>query len=557
MKVSDYLVDVLNTYGITDAFGIPGGVILDFIYSLNSKESMVQPHLNYHEQMAGFAACGYAQASGKLGVAYATRGPGICNMITCIAEAYQESLPVLFITAHGKKSAIGTRVDNNQEVSIIDIVKSISKYSAVIDKVEDLKHIKAACDIAVLGRRGPVVLDLAASLWNTEITKDLSFVPVDINVENNCYIDVIEDIKAQLKTSKRPIILIGDGLRHSADIDRIRAVAEKINIPILSSRGSQDMLGGIKSYFGYIGSHGIRYSNFILSKADYIISIGNRLAFPIESKSFNWFAKNMRWTRIDIDRNEFSRKLDNAHSFVLNAGLLVDYLYNNIITIPDSYKNWLKICSEIKANLFNSDSIAVVDELSEIISTDTSDSIYVTDAGNNEFWFSRAYEKVQKRGSVLVSKSFGTAGSALGRAIGAYYAVKKPITCVIGDQGFQFNLQELAYISQWKLPIKIIVINNQSSGMIADLEAKRFNNKFHVSFSNGYKVVDIQKIAAVYGIDYLSNSSDLFNYRDEPLIYEIKEKEDDILIPYLPQGNPCHKMEPPIPDGLFAYLESL
>ena len=358
----------------------------------------------------------------------------------------------------------------------------------------------------------------------------------------------------QLKISKRPLILIGDGLRHSTALDKIRTVAERMNIPVLSSRGSQDLLCEIKNYFGYIGSHGIRYSNFILSKADYIISIGNRLAFPTESKSFNPFAKNLCWTRIDIDINEFSRKIDNAHSFEMDAGRFIDYIYENNISIT-AYQDWLKTCSEIKTKLFNSDCIAVVDELAEIISTDPSDSVYVTDAGNNEFWFSRAYEKTQKKGIVLASKSFGTTGSALGKAIGAYYAVKRPITCVIGDQGFQFNLQELSYIAQWKLPIRVIVVNNQSSGMIANLEAKRFDNMFHVSASNGYKAVDIRKIADAYGIEYLSNWQS--QYSDKPCIYEMKENDEDNLIPYLPKGNPCQKMEPPILDELFVYLESL
>ena len=557
MKIADYLVDVLNSYGVTDAFGIPGGVILDFLYSLNSGRSTVQPHLNYHEQMAGFAACGYAQASGKLGVAYATRGPGICNMVTCIAEAYQESLPVLFITAHGNKSTHGTRFDDNQELDIVNVVRSITKYSAVIDKLEDLKHIKTACDIAIKGRKGPIVLDFAAPLWNKEIADEIINDFADQTKGYVCFDEIIGDIKKQLKISKRPIILIGDGLRHSTDIDRLRAVAEKINIPILSSRGAQDLLCGINNYFGYIGSHGIRYSNFILSKADYIISIGNRLAFQTESKSFNHFVKDICWTRVDIDKDEFSRKMDKAHSFELNAGRFIDYLYENNITIPGSYQGWLKTCSEIKTQLFTADCIDVVDELTEIISVNPIDVVYVTDAGNNEFWFSRAFEKVQKKGTILASKSFGTTGSALGKAIGAYYAFKKPITCVIGDQGFQFNLQELSYISQWKLPIRIIVINNQKSGMIADQEIRRFDNKFHVSANDGYKPVDIQKIATAYGIDYLSNWQVSIKDDYKPLIYEIKEKEEDKLIPCLPKGNPCQKMEPALSDELFNYLESL
>ena len=553
----DYLVNILSLYGATDAFGVPGGVILDFIYALSDKNSKINPHLNYNEQMAGFAACGYAQASGKPSVAYATRGPGFCNMITCIAEAYQESLPIIFITAHGNRSKYGTRFDNNQEIDAVELTRSITKYSATIDKEEDLSCINTACETSLAGRKGPVVLDIATTLWNKEITVDITAIQNKHKKEESRFNSIIDNIRERLKRAKRPVVLIGDGLRHSVDIGRLRSVAEKMIVPILSSRGSQDFLCGINNYFGYIGSHGIRYSNFILSKADYIISIGNRLAFPLESESFNHFAKNVSWTRIDIDKNEFLRKINNAHNVEVEAGSFIDYLFEKSITIPASYQEWLKICSEIKAKLFNSDCIAITDELSEIISLNSISSIYVTDAGNNEFWFSRAFEKVQKIGIVLSSKSFGTTGSALGKAIGAYYATRKPITCVIGDQGFQFNLQELSFISQWKLPIEIVIINNSCSGMIADLERKRFGSFVHVSSTNGYNPIDIKGIAGVYKISYTNKIQHNLEQLKLPVIIELKETQEEGLIPFLPKGNQCQKMEPLLPDELYDYLEKL
>ena len=541
MKVSEYMVQKLIEYGVTDAFGIPGGVILKFVAALE-KTSGIEAHLNYHEQMAGFAACGYAQASGRLGLAYATRGPGITNMVTSIAEAYQESLPVLFVTAHGNRPDSGMRFENNQELDIVGIVSKITKYSANIEIVEDVKPVfEKACRLAVSGRKGPVLIDVKSTLWDAEVTeiKENRFTP---EMEDET-VEACQFIFEQMTKAKRPVVLIGDGIRHTASNETIYKVAQNINIPILSSRGAQDIVSGLQNYYGYIGSHGIRYSNFILSKADLIITLGNRLAFPVKSESFAPIFSNAKLIRLDVDDREFNRKISGEVSYKVDSSKFVKYLSENDYKLT-GYSDWLTICSKIRTELETQDTNNVVKILSEYINAIDS-KVFVCDVGNNEFWMSRAFELSKVKGTVLCSKSFGTLGVAIGKAIGAYYAIGKPITCIIGDQGFQYNLQELQFLVKWQLPINVIVLNNSASGMIADHEKKILGGKYiHVFEDCGYQAPNAKAIAASYGIDYTNQLLRAIGHKNTPLIYEIKMDSYIELVPNLPKGNACQDMYP-------------
>lgn len=556
MQVAEYIVDELIKYGVTDTFGIPGGVILRFLAAMERRKPELIPHLNYHEQMAGFSACGYAQASGKLGVAYATRGPGITNMITSMAEAYQESLPVLFITAHGNRSNHGMRFENNQELDIINMVSGITKFASNVETVEDVEYLfHKTCDLALEGRKGPVLLDFSSSLWNKEINcSDTKHEEEEIN---DFSIEALKAISEEIKCSKQPVILIGDGIRHAIEKHQLYELAEKIRIPVLSSRGAQDLLSGSPYYFGYLGSHGTRYSNFILSKADLIIAIGNRLAFPVDSASFAPIVKKARMIRLDIDENEFERKIQGAETYKVNSQTFLNKLLEIDFSI-DVNTDWIDICNRLREELNELDCTEPVLKLASLISKEESETAFVCDVGNNEFWFARAFEKIKNRGTVLYSKSYGTLGAALGRAIGVYYAIRKPVICILGDQGFQYNLQEIQYIVQWRLPIKVVVLNNSISGMITDHEKKMLgDNLIHVNSDTGYLVPDFQKIISGYGLKYTKDELEVVSCKDGSIFYEIVIDPVTGLSPNLPKGNACQDMEPLIERDKYDYLNQL
>lgn len=563
MTVAEYIVDKLIQYNVTDAFGIPGGVILKLLYAMDERADELTPHLNYHEQMAGFAACGYAQASGKLGVAYATRGPGITNMITCIAEAYQESLPVLFITAHGTRTENGMRFANNQELNIVNATYEFTKYGSNIETINEVTvKLNQAFKCALTGRKGPVILDFSSQLFGQEVL-DTSKTEFKNDFIQNEPFKAIQKIHQQLTQAKRPVVLIGDGARIYKNEACIKSI-EKLGCPILSSRASQDLFSQSALYYGYIGSHGLRYSNFILSKADLIIVIGNRMAFPPKSKSFEPIMKK-QIIRIDIDKNEFIRNIPYSSNFMIEAENFIQALNDDIYSF-DIKAEWVGICNILRKELNSYDVSEPVQKLIKFLQCQSKEYQYVCDIGNNEFWFARAYESVRPKGKVLYSKSYGTLGAALGRAIGAYYATAQDTICIIGDQGFQYNIQELQFISYWNLPIGIILLNNSSSGMISDHEKKISNFKLiHVNEKTGYTTPDFKKIICGYKIDYISSYDEWSKKTNainkegilKPFVYEINFDSDITLEPNLPSGNACQNMTPLLDDTLYNRLEQL
>lgn len=554
MIFSDHLVNELIKQGTYDAFGIPGGVVLKLLAAMKRAEPAFTPHLCYHEQDAGFAALGYAQAGGKLGVAYATRGPGITNMVTCIAEAYQESLPALFITAHGRRTQDNVRFNQNQELDIVSAVSGFTKFAANAETPDEATVLlKKAINIAVSGRKGPVLLDFAAAVFD----KEVSVLPEECDAPiNNADAAAVCKAAELLSSAKRPLLLIGDGLRYFPK-ERLREAVDKLGIPVLSSRGSQDLLGGSPNYFGYIGSHGVRYSNFILSKADLIIAVGNRMAFPFDSASFSPIIKNARILRVDIDENELCRHISGELTFACDGGMFLEELcaeYNS----GNVFESWLDVCRCLKKELIDEDCTETVNRLTGFISVQSSGKHYVCDVGNNEFLFSRAYERSGSGDSICCSKSFGTLGSAIGRAIGVYYAVGGEVICVCGDQGFQYNLQELQYISNRKLPVKIVLLNNKCSGMITDHEKNVLGDmRIHVDADSGYSTPDFAKIAQSYGINYTTEQETACADNNMPLLYEIITDSYEPLCPTLPKGNPCQDMFPLLNRKKYGYLDDL
>ena len=215
MKAADWIVDFLISKGVTNTFGLPGAVVLELLYAMDRRKPELTPHLNYHEQGAAFAACGYAQATGKLGVAYATRGPGMINMLTAVADAYYDSTPTMFFTAHNSEiKRPEMRVENNQEIDTVTLASSVTKYAVRIDDVAELRReLRKAYAIANTGRKGPVFLDIASSVLRQEVDPDA--MPDQKTVQTPDVSEISDKIAAKLRKAKRPVILIGAGVRQS------------------------------------------------------------------------------------------------------------------------------------------------------------------------------------------------------------------------------------------------------------------------------------------------------------------------------------------------------
>lgn len=562
MKVSDYIASFLASHGVTDAFGIPGGVILDFIYALDAADG-ITPHLSYHEQAAGFAACGYAQSSGKLGVAYATRGPGFTNLLSPMADAYYDSIPVLFVTGHTTSTLPKqSRITEDQEMDTCAMVRNITKYAKRVDSLDEVQSaIEEAYRMAMEGRKGPVFLDIKESLYKEAIEPVPSTESIIFNKVEE---DLLHEIADAIRKAERPVILVGDGINQCTLQNELNEFIWKANIPVLSSRYSHNVISDPHDYFGYVGSHGIRYANFILSKADLIITLGNRLCFPSGSISYSPIVKNAKILRFDVDKGEFLKHSDISNKYLVDLKDLLPALADSEADYGN-HEEWLSVCELLRKELWNEDRCVVVDQIANILYSSCNDATVISDVGNNEFWVSRACVLAGCIKHSLYSKSFGALGNALGKAIGAYYATGKRSIVFIGDQGFQLNMQELQYISQHQLPINIVLLDNNSSGMIKDRQAAtRRDYYLHTTADSGYGNPDFKHIVWAYKINLYEYEGlsqqvieEIFAHSQHPSLVHIKVDENTELSPSLPKGQPIQDMSPLIDRERYNLLNAL
>lgn len=562
MTSANWVFQFLKANGVADIFGLPGAVILDFLYAADAGRPDVVPHLCYHEQGGAMEACGYAQSTGRIGVAYATRGPGFTNMLTAIADAYYDSIPVMFFSAHsGESLKPGMRAENNQEIDTVALASGITKYAIRIDRAKDIPtEVARAYEIAMSGRKGPVFLDILSSALQKEVAEPA--------LENDRSVGMSDEYAAQvvsgyIRNARRPVLLIGNGVRQAGMQAEIRVLAETAGIPVLSSRAAQDIMPDSELYFGHIGSHGTRYGNFILSKADVLIALGNRLSFPVKSASFRPVVENAAVIRVETDPAEFQRTIPGSVNIqsdlrtLLPAVMKADYQYENRAA-------WLAVCRELRERLWQWDSMPIVDALGRMMRNAGEKTAFVCDVGNHGFWVTNAYAYSGVTNRIMYSNAFGTLGSGLPKAIGACCGLRQPVVCFSGDQGFQMNLQELALISQERLPISVVILNNESSGMIMEREQARFGEHMvHTTKSSGYTHPDFEQLAKAYGIQYRRVESpeqwddDSRLNLNEPSIIEFKVDIGTKLYPNLPRGNICQDLIPPLPRELYEQMEDL
>lgn len=564
MKIVDYLVDYLINLRVTDVFGIPGGVVLDFLYAVEKRSPQINAHLSYHEQGAAFSASGYAQTSSQLGVAYATRGPGIANTYTAVVDAYYDSTPLLIITAHsynGKRTK--RRIEVNQEQDLSELFSPITKYFKRIETAEEaVTEIKKACLIALSDRKGPVVLDFNKSIFTKEVNLANCKKTTENHALKNIDDSMLEALNNAIAQSNRPIFLIGDGIHQSNTENEMLELANKTQIPVLSSRYSQDIMPTSELFFGYLGSHGLRYSNFILDKSDLIIVLGGSMSFPTDSLTFRKILDNKKIIRFEVDDAEYLRDISGVDSYKVDLKDIFTLLKNVDLKYLGKME-WLNICNKLKKTLDNFDTGGPIISISKLLEAIPKKYTIVNDVGNNEFFVCRGYAFSKASHRILFSKSYGAMGSSLPKAIGVYYKTQNPVISFNGDQGFQMNIQELQFLSKNQLPVVIVILNNGSSGMIRSRQKKMFNSCFlHTTTSSGYSNPSFKDIASGYGIEYLNfseieNLDSFFKNINKPYIIEMLIDENFDLSPSISLGDSCQNMTPYLDSDLFEMLNCL
>lgn len=576
--VSDFIVDFFVNKNINDFFGFQGTMISYFVDAIG-KNGKAFNHSCYNEQGASFAACGYALATGKCGIAYATSGPGAANLISGIANAYYDSIPVVFITGqintyeYYKKCT--PRQQSFQEIDIVNIVKPITLYTKQIKSANDIRYeLEKAYKIATEGRKGPVLLDIPMNIQRQYIEiSELKKYSKKIKYKKERSIElVLKKIKYELEKSKRPVLLLGNGVERK-DCKIFYDIAKEINMPVVTTLLAKDRFSETdNNNFGYIGgAYGKRHANMIVAKkADLIIAIGASLCRRQTGVNISKFAAEAKIIRLDIDREELRKKVGkNEIKINIDYKYVCKYLLNHKselkkikkidskwITYCQEYKS---VCDEFELKRKYSYPNKIIKQFSELI---PEDSIVCCDVGQHMLWVAQSF-CVKKNQKILFSGGHGAMGFALPAAIGCSIAFpKKKIYCICGDGSLQMNIQELQWIKRENLNITILVLNNKSLGLIVQQQDTYFNSKYFGSCGNDYEVPDFTKIVKAYGIKAAKindiNKMKLLirKNKNNPSLIEFIINKKTKAYPKTVLGQPIYNQEPTLPDKIYKnFLE--
>lgn len=560
LKGSDYIVSYLISKGVKHIFGYPGGMVTHILDSLMRQKKQIEYHSCCDERAVSFAACGYAQAGAEIGVAFATSGPGATNLITGISNAYFDSIPVLFITGQvntfERCNEHNMRQKGFQETDIVSLVKGITKYSMYVNDIENLSdELEKAYNIAITGRKGPVLLDIPMDVQRKYL-KNIrsSTVKKEILEENYDYSIILE----LLRSSKRPCIIVGAGVKQAHFVKEMREFLEKIKMPIVSSMIAIDVCSGLENYFGFIGAYGDRAANFIVAKADLIISFGSRLNIRQVGAKRSLFAPEARIIRVDIDSNELEYCIRDDLCICSDLRYVVNWLGSN-------YKNdcvnkeWMIVCNTICDSLKGID-FNPENELMQKLSLDVPYDITITtDVGQNQIWVAQSFI-FKPNQQLLASGGFGSMGYSLPAAIGAFYYTGKPVLCFCGDGGLQMCISELHTIAVNKLPITVVVLNNNALGMIRHFQEMFFDKCYYgTTLDGGFRSMNFLKVANSMGLKskLLPVSGKLEISYCEPSLIEVIIDVDTYVVPKLEYGKSNQDQSPCIDRSLYSYLNLL
>jgi acetolactate synthase-1/2/3 large subunit len=500
MTGAQAIVQALGLEGVEIIFGYPGGAILPVYDAL--RESKIHHVLVRHEQAAAHAASGYARSTGKTGVCIATSGPGATNLITGIATAYLDSIPMVAITGQVPVSMIGR--DVFQEIDITGATEPFTKHNYLVKDAKDIPRVfKEAFHIASTGRPGPVLIDVPKDVAESIVTFSYPE-KVDLKGYKPTYQGHPKQIKRMIKAileSKRPLICVGGGAVSGNACREIFELAERINAPVATT------LMGIGAFpsshplsLGMLGQHGIYAANRAVAEADLLIVLGARMGDRATGKR-DEFAHDARIVHIDIDPAEIGKNIDTHIPIVGDVQKTLKNLLKEDFTRRD--EGWLQTTAKWKTMFQRSGEpskgINPAEILNSLSDMKDSDTILVTDVGQHQIWAGRCC-KVEKPRTFLTSGGLGTMGYGLPAAIGAKLACPhSEVILITGDGGFQMSMCELATLVQEKLNIKILMFNNHTLGMVRELQHQHYGERYYQVRMEGNP--DFVKLAQAYGID--------------------------------------------------------
>ena len=545
---AEILVNSLIDNGVDTVFGYPGGAVLNIYDALFKKSDKIRHILTCHEQGAAHAADGYARSTGKVGVCIATSGPGATNLVTGIATAYMDSTPMVAITGNVTRPLLGK--DSFQEVDITGITMPITKHNYIVKDIKELqKIVNEAFYIASSGRPGPVLIDI----------------PKDITAEKYNYtkmepkkrekslqtinISSLEDFVEFINESENPFIYAGGGILSSNAEKEVLALAEKINAPVATSlMGIGSIPNDHRLYTGMIGMHGTKASNLLATSCDLIIALGARFSDRVISHKNH--VKNARVIQIDIDPAEINKNVK-VDSYIIGD---IKEVLNKLIPMINEKENiaWINKMNELKA-LNNKEVVKEGILTPEYLFTllnkiDKGNFIITTEVGQHQMWTAQNY-KFYKPRTFISSGGFGTMGFGMGASIGAQVANPKAVVFnIAGDGSFGMDCNEFATAVNFKIPVKVIVMNNNALGMVRQWQSLFYECRYAETTLN--RATDFVKLAEAFGgtgfrvekPEELQEVLEKALATDGPVIIDYKIDSDDMVFPMVAPGAPINEI---------------
>ena len=496
---SEIIVECLKEQGVDTVFGYPGGAILNLYDALYKHSDEITNYLTSHEQGASHAADGYARATGRVGVCLATSGPGATNLVTGIATAYMDSIPVVAITCNVNLNLLGK--DSFQEIDIAGITIPVTKHNYIVKDVNQLADtIRKAFKIAQTGRPGPVLVDIPKDV--TGAMAEYTYKAPESIIRKTADIDeaTIDKVAELVRFSVRPFIIAGGGVIRADASSELRSFAKKLDSPVADTlMGKGAFSGKDDAYTGMVGMHGTKTSNLGIMESDLLIAVGTRFSDRVIGNA-DTFAQHATIVHIDVDPAEIDKNIESKYQLIGDAKIILQMLTAKIQ--QQNHDAWMKHIREMKSRYpltYDHSKLTGPGIVEKVYEETHGDAIIVAEVGQHQMWAAQFYKYSEPR-QYITSGGLGTMGYGLGAAMGIKVGMpEKTVINIAGDGCFRMNLNELATASRYQIPIINIVINNHVLGMVHQWQDLFYGKRYSGTILNDY--VDFVKVSEGLGVE--------------------------------------------------------